>query len=58
MSLQEILRRLENIIQVGSISETKMKEGKALARVILDDDGENKKRATKAKWRGCRQFSD
>ena len=43
MSLQELKRRLENIVQVGSVSETKMKEGKALARVILDDDGENKR---------------
>lgn len=43
MSLQELKRRLENIVQVGTVSETKMKEGKALARVILDDDGENKR---------------
>ncbi|MGB5793362.1 phage baseplate assembly protein V, partial [Poseidonibacter sp.] len=43
ISLSELKRRLENIVQVGTVSETKNKEGKALARVILDDDGINKR---------------
>lgn len=42
-SLSELKRRLENIVQVGTVSETKTKDGKALARVILDDDGETKR---------------
>ncbi len=46
MSLSELKRRLNNIIQVGEVSETKSKEGKALARVILDNDGENKRVTT------------
>ncbi len=46
ISLSEVKRRLENLIQVGSISETKSKDGKALARVILDDDGINKRVST------------
>ncbi len=43
MSLRELLRRLENIVQVGTISVTKTREGKALAKVILDDDEDNKR---------------
>jgi phage baseplate assembly protein V len=43
MSPSEIVRRLGNIIQVGTISETKSKKGKSLARVVLDDDGENRR---------------
>jgi len=43
ISLTELKRRLENIVQVGSISETKMKDGKALARVILDEDEEERR---------------
>lgn len=39
----ELKRRLENIVQIGTISATKSKDGKALARVILDDDGTNKR---------------
>jgi len=43
MSLRELLRRLENIVQVGTISVTKTRQGKALAKVILDDDEDNKR---------------
>lgn len=43
LGLNELKRRLENIVQVGTVSETKTKDGKALARVILDDDGETKR---------------
>lgn len=39
----ELKRRLENIVQVGTISQTKSADGKALARVVLDDDGEDKR---------------
>ena len=43
ISISEIKRRLENIVQVGTVSVTKSKDGKSLARVILDDDGENQR---------------
>ena len=43
LTLSELKRRLENIVQIGTISETKSKDGKSLARVILDDDGTNKR---------------
>ncbi len=37
MNLSELLRKLNNLISIGTISETKSAEGKALARVkILD----------------------
>lgn len=39
----ELKRRLSNIIQIGTVSATKSKDGKALARVVLDDDGENRR---------------
>jgi phage baseplate assembly protein V len=39
----ELKRRLENIVQVGTISQTKSADGKALARVVLDDSGEDKR---------------
>lgn len=41
ISLAELKRRLENIVQIGTVSETKTKDGKALARVVFDDDGTN-----------------
>ncbi|WP_419782344.1 phage baseplate assembly protein V [Malaciobacter marinus] len=43
MSLRELLRRIENIVQVGTISVTKSSQGKALAKVIVHDDGEDKR---------------
>lgn len=43
ITLNEIKRRLENIVQLGTISETKSAKGKALARVVLDDDGEDRR---------------
>ncbi|WP_294962044.1 phage baseplate assembly protein V [Sulfurimonas sp.] len=43
MKLSEILRKLNNIVQIGTISQTKSKDGKALARVILDEDGDEKR---------------
>jgi len=43
ITLSELKRRLENIVQVGTVSETKSIDGKALARVVLDDDGEDKR---------------
>lgn len=43
LSLSELKRRLENIVQIGTISATKSKDGKALARVILDDDEDNQR---------------
>ncbi len=43
MTPRELLRRLENIVQVGTISVTKTRQGKALAKVILDDDEDNKR---------------
>ena len=43
MSFAELKRIIGNIVQVGTIGETKSKEGKALARVVLDNDGENKR---------------
>ena len=43
ISLSELKRRLENIVQVGTISQTKSADGKALARVVLDDSGEDKR---------------
>ena len=43
MKLSEILRKLNNIVQIGTISQTKSSEGKALARVMLDDDGDEKR---------------
>ena len=43
ISPSELKRRLSNIIQIGTVSATKSKEGKALARVVLDDDGENRR---------------
>ncbi|WP_294962593.1 phage baseplate assembly protein V [Sulfurimonas sp.] len=43
IGLSELKRRLENIVQVGTIGETKSAEGKALARVVLDDSDEDKR---------------
>ncbi len=43
MNLSEILRKLNNIVQVGTISQTKSSEGKALARVMLDENGDEKR---------------
>lgn len=43
LTLSELKRKLENIVQIGTISITKSIAGKALARVILDDDGTNKR---------------
>ncbi|PLY08402.1 MAG: hypothetical protein C0625_02105 [Arcobacter sp.] len=43
MTLGELKRRLENIAQIGTISATKSQDGKALARVIFDDDVDNKR---------------
>lgn len=43
MTISELKRRFENVIQIGTIGETKNQEGKALGRVILDDEGENKR---------------
>lgn len=43
ITLAELKRRLENIVQVGTISQTKSVDGKALARVVLDDSGEDKR---------------
>ena len=43
LSLVELKRRLENIVQVGQISATKNQDGKALARVVVHDVGEDKR---------------
>lgn len=43
MTPAELYRRLSNIVQVGTISSTKNKVGKALGRVTLDDSDENKR---------------
>ncbi|PHO09779.1 baseplate assembly protein [Malaciobacter canalis] len=43
ISLSELKRRLENIIQIGSVHEAKIADGYHSARVILDDDGINKR---------------
>ncbi|AXH14372.1 baseplate assembly protein [Malaciobacter mytili LMG 24559] len=43
ISLSELKRRLENIVQIGSVHEAKIIEGHHLARVVLDDDGINKR---------------
>jgi phage baseplate assembly protein V len=37
MNISELLRRLNNLISIGTISETKSSEGKALARVKIFD---------------------
>jgi len=37
MNLSELLRRLNNLISIGTISETKSAQGKALARVKIFD---------------------
>ena len=43
LSLVELKRRLENIVQIGQISATKNQDGKALARVVVHDVGEDKR---------------
>lgn len=43
LNLVELKRRLENIVQVGQISATKNQDGKALARVVVHDVGEDKR---------------
>ncbi|MCG3658601.1 phage baseplate assembly protein V [Aliarcobacter butzleri] len=43
ISLSELKRRLENIIQIGTVDATKNQEGKALARVVVHDVGEDKR---------------
>lgn len=43
IGLSELRRRLENIIQVGTVSATKNQEGKALARVVVHDVDEDKR---------------
>ena len=43
LSLVELKRRLENIVQIGQVSATKNQEGKALARVVVHDVGEEKR---------------
>ena len=43
LSLVELKRRLENIVQIGQVSATKNQDGKALARVIVHDVGEDKR---------------
>jgi len=43
MSFADIKRIISNIVQIGTISETKSKEGKALARVTLDNTADNKR---------------
>lgn len=43
ISLSELKRRLENIVQIGTIHTSKVADGQHLARVILDDDGVNKR---------------
>ena len=43
LSLVELKRRLENIVQIGQVSATKNQDGKALARVVVHDVGEDKR---------------
>lgn len=43
----ELKRRLENIIQVGSVHDSKSKDGKLLARVVLDNEGEEHQRVSR-----------
>ena len=43
LSLVELKRRLENIVQIGIVDATKNQEGKALARVVVHDVGEDKR---------------
>ncbi|WNL11729.1 phage baseplate assembly protein V [Aliarcobacter cryaerophilus] len=43
LNLVELKRRLENIVQIGQISATKNQDGKALARVVVHDVGEDKR---------------
>ena len=43
LNLVELKRRLENIVQIGQVSATKNQEGKALARVVVHDVGEDKR---------------
>jgi phage baseplate assembly protein V len=43
LNLVELKRRLENIVQIGQVSATKNQDGKALARVVVHDVGEDKR---------------
>lgn len=43
MTLSQLLVKLNNIVQIGTIHESKILDGRHLARVILDDDGINKR---------------
>ncbi|CAM3514084.1 phage baseplate assembly protein V [Arcobacter aquimarinus] len=43
IGLSELKRRLENIIQIGTVDATKNQEGKALARVVVHDVGVDKR---------------
>ena len=43
ISLSELKVKLDNIIQIGSVHEAKITDGHHLARVVLDDEGSNKR---------------
>ena len=43
LSLVELKRRLENIVQIGIVDATKNQDGKALARVVVHDVGDDKR---------------
>ncbi|WP_419768583.1 hypothetical protein [Arcobacter sp.] len=43
ITLSQLLVKLNNLVQIGTIHESKILDGQHLARVILDDDGINKR---------------